>query len=511
MKAVTSILRIRPLLPVKAFISFSFITTVMAGIFILFPSLNAQGYISADPYYLMQYELKQFNGNVQKHSTAFRPYYQGLKPFSITFNQEFYYNNNASNQENMDLRYIGDGVGSFTSINISGYSKFLAFNFEPYTLNTKYNAFETIQRSRPFARLNDAKSQTGINGVGLRKADLYLHYKGLGFGWSRDNMWWGPGLQGSQSMTNNTKGFDHFMVGTIRELRWKNMGVMGRYTFAEINKASDWRATYFTAVTGQVSIYSEQIFTFGLSRNYMTGGVDVGAPWTKEDAQKIVFEGLFIKNLQKLDYAIAGHDPWDQTMSGWFEVAFPKNKLKLYLELGFNDNRFNLWDFFVHPDHAMATTIGFRKYGLLNHPDIVFGFEYANLIKGRHHIFRATPNWYDRSHYDDFSYEGRRWAAHSGSDSDDLLLYFGLMNDKWAIIPRFNFERHGVSTHRPSELKTELSIDARYNYKGYEFGLYYEQQFEAHLGFPKDHYFMDVVTGKRRTNTLILRLKKTIM
>jgi hypothetical protein len=225
----------------------------------------------------------------------------------------------------------------------------------------------------------------------------------------------------------------------------------------------------------------------------------------------VVLEDVFIKNLQKLDYTVAGHDPWDQTMSGWFEMSFPKNRLKLYIELGFNDNRFNLWDFFVHPDHAMATIIGFRKYGLLHRKNIVFGFEYANLIKGRHHIFRATPNWYDRSQYDDFSYEGRRWGTHSGSDSDDLLIYFGLMNEKWAIIPAINFERHGVTSYRPPELKTEIRIDTRYNYKGYELGFYYEQQFEAHLGFPKDLYFMDEVTGKRRTDTIVFRLRKRIL
>ncbi len=494
-----------------SFIFSSFLPAIWLG-FINFHILTGQVYVPADPYYLLKEELSQFNHNSQSHSTAFRPFYLDKKDnFTISFHNELYYNNNASNQENMDLRYIGNGFGTFTSLRLSGYTDWIAFNFEPYTLVNNYTPTNSINRNRPFSRLNDAKSPVNSNQVGLRKADIYFHYKGLGFGWSRDNMWWGPGLQGNLSMTNNTVGFDHFMAGTIRELRWKNIGVFGRYTFAELNKASDWQATYFTSLTGQITFYSEQTFTFGLSRNYLTGGVDVGVPWTKADAQKVVFEDVFIKNLQKLDYTVAGHDPWDQTMSGWFEMAFPKNKLKLYLEVGFNDNRFNLWDFFVHPDHAMATIIGFRKYGLLEHDDIVFGFEYANLVKGRHHIFRATPNWYERSHYDDFSYEGRRWGAHSGSDSDDLLIYFGLMNERWAIVPAINFERHGVTSHRPPELKSELKLDARYNQNGYEFGIIYEQQFEAHLGFPKDHYFLDEVTGKRRTNTLIIKLSKSIL
>ena len=38
-------------------------------------------------------------------------------------------------------------------------------------------------------------------------------------------------------------------------------------------------------------------------------------------------------------------------------------------------------------------------------------------------------------------------------------------------------------------------------------GAYFESQFEAHLGFPKDHYWLEV-TGKRRTNTVIIRIER---
>ena len=43
---------------------------------------------------------------------------------------EIYFNDNATNQENMDLRYIGKGIGNYKSISISVYSKFLAFNLD---------------------------------------------------------------------------------------------------------------------------------------------------------------------------------------------------------------------------------------------------------------------------------------------------------------------------------------------------------------------------------------------
>ena len=75
-------------------------------------------------------ELKQFNKVLPFHSTAIRPFYRNIeKSLSITIINEIYINNNASNQENMDLRYIGNGIGNFNSVSISGYSKFFAFNF----------------------------------------------------------------------------------------------------------------------------------------------------------------------------------------------------------------------------------------------------------------------------------------------------------------------------------------------------------------------------------------------
>ena len=499
------------LITLKNLLDYIYIMKITIYTFLMFSTLFSQIYKSADPYYLLDYELKQFNKTLPYHSTSFRPFYiENNKWLSISIINETYLNNNASNQENMDLRYIGKGIGNFSSLSINGFRKFIAFNFEPFMLNNNYQNGEIYNRDSPYKYLNDSKPIEGVNGLGLRKADIYLHYNGLAIGIARDNMWWGPGIQGSFSMTNNTTGFKNYMLGTIKELRWKNIGFLGRYSFSELNEKSGYEATYFTSLTAQFTYYSEQIISFGFSRNYLTGGVDLGVPWTKKDAQNIVFEGVFIKNLQQLDYTLAGHDPWDQTISLWTDIIFPRNKLKIYLEIGINDNRFNLWDFIVHPDHALGTTIGFRKYGLFNKDDLIFGFEYANLIKGRHHIFRVTPDWYDRRHYDDFSYEGRRWVAHSGSDSDDLLIFFGLINEKWSFIPYFNFERHGVTTYRPPEIKTEIIINAKYNFNSFQIGLIYENQFEAHLGFPPDQYFIDEITGKRRTNTFIIKLYKNL-
>ena len=50
---------------------------------------------------------------------------------------EFYYNSNAPNFENMGNRFIGKGVGIFSSIKLSYSSKYVIFSLEPFYMNSQ--------------------------------------------------------------------------------------------------------------------------------------------------------------------------------------------------------------------------------------------------------------------------------------------------------------------------------------------------------------------------------------
>jgi len=88
------------------------------------------------------------------------------------------------------------------------------------------------------------------------------------------------------------------------------------------------------------------------------------------------------------------------------------------------------------------------------------------------------------------------------------------------ILPSLNYERHGVVSRRPAEVKIEMKLDARYKYKDTWFGLKYERQRDFFLGFP-DYFYEDkfgnpidssvgVLANSRYTNTLILSVNKYI-
>jgi len=104
-------------------------------------------------------------------------------------------------------------------------------------------------------------------------------------------------------------------------------------------------------------------------------------------------------------------------------------------------------------------------------------------------------------------------------NSDDWYVYAGYLSDNLLIVPALNYERHGIVSHRPAEVKLEFRLDARYKYRNIWFGIYYEKQFESFLGFP-DYFYVNnqgqpidasegILANSRRTNTLILSLSKT--
>jgi hypothetical protein len=490
---------------------------------------NAQNFSPVDPYNLLIYERGQFEGKYSLHSNIFRPIFFRTDSisYSLKIKSESYFNDNAPNQENMDVRYFSKGIARFSSLQLAFNSPYFSMIAEPYLISNKFLPADGINRGGAFEVLNDRplnKNQRRRSGV-FRNLLAVFHYKGFGFGWHEGNRWWGPGIHSSMQMTNNAFPFPAQILGTIQEVRIGSFGFYGLYTFAKINKnKSQALKKYFTSINAQVSWYGPIIISTGFSRNYLTGGeLSNGYKWTEKDARNIIFEGIFISNVAEEDFKVGGHDIWDQTLSGYISIIMPKRNLKVYSEIAFNDNRMYFADFLSQPDHSMATIFGLRDYGIGKYKNWIWGFEWTNLMitySSRHRII-GPGTWYSKELYNYSSYYGRRWGAHSGTDSDDWYLYLGYLSDKLLLVPALNYERHGIVSYRPAEVKLEFRLDLRYNYKDIWFGLYLEKQFEAFLGFPNYFYVnnqgepsgyedRDRLAKTRKTNTIIFSLSKTL-
>ena len=491
--------------------------------------INAQVFFPADPYYTLIFENKQYNKDLESSSLFFRPYFfndENSDKISFRFLSEFYLNNNSPNQENMDVRYFSKGYSGFNSFQFSARTKYLNLIIEPYLKFDNFTKTVNISRPVPFNVLNDYEIDYKINDNNLRNFLVFLNFRGIGIGYHKGNRWWGPGIHSTLQMTNNTWPFGSKIIGTMNEIKYRNLGFSVLYSIGELNKNNDKNLkSYHSAINMQINWYGPVTISTGISRNFLSGGIlsSGGRVWTEKDASMLVFEGFLTSNLINKEYTVGGHDKWDQTLSGYLSISLPDRNFKIYGEFGFNDNRMYLADLISQPDHSMATIIGFRDYGFGKHNNLIYGFEWTNMLLTYTIRFRGaggTPSWYDKKWFQFSSYKSRRWGAHSGSDSDDWTLYFGYLSDKMMILPSVNYERHGVVSRRPAEVKIEMKLDARYKYKDTWFGLKYERQREFFLGFP-DYFYEDkfgnpidssvgVLANSRYTNTLILSINKYI-
>lgn len=488
--------------------------------------INAQTSFPADPYDLLSFEREQFQKKLPFNTNNFKPYYfkSDTSLYSISLKSEAYFNNGSPNQENMDVRYFSKGLNFFNSFNFTINNKYILFSLEPYILSSNNYDVETTIRNGSFSVLNDQNLDANqLENNNIRNFLFFPNFKGFGFGLQKGNRWWGPGIHSSFQMSNNTSPITAKILGTMKEFRIKNIGLYALYSFSKLNKQSYSQAKYLTSLNASISLYSSLNISLGFSRNYLTGGKSISNyVWKESDARKIIFEGLLTSNLIREEYTIGGHDYWDQTLSTFISVVHPKKHYKAYIELGFNDNRMYLADLISQPDHSMSTIFGFRNYEIGPNGNWLWGFEWINLMitYSSRHRPTGTGAWYTKPQYNYSSYNGRRWGAHSGTDSDDWYLYFGYVTNNFSIVPSFNYERHGIVIHRPAEVKFEFKLDSRIKYKDTWFGLIYERQYEAFLGFP-DFFYTDRfgkqidssngrLANSKIINTLIISFNKSI-
>jgi hypothetical protein len=481
----------------------------LVSILFIISSVSAQLYIPANPIDVQFTEQKILMGGDDPGSLMIRPVILPIKQsegvWSLKVRNEFFYNSGAPNLENTSDRWIGKGVSFFTSVNIVYNSDFIFASIEPYYFISQNDDYKEPQRILKFSYLNDNRPhiETPYKSAGIRETQLYLNFNGFSIGFSNANMWWGPGLHSSLMMTNNTTGFGHLMLGTINEKRINDWGFNGRYILSKFGKRSK-SEPYYSGFIFNTTYYSIPIITVGFSRAFLSGGKNTNYDISLLEAALLPFE--FVK-IEKSSNQSDLLNPIDQTYTGYINLRFPNSGLVMFLEYGRIAGPESVEDFILHPDHSRAYIFGVRKYGLFNNINLMFGFEYANLIQTAFWQLRDTPDWNSASQFDFNTYDGRYWAAHSGPDSDDFTIYLAYNNKKLSVMPSFNYERHNVSHPNAfvyqnantlvsdtffneyfieeerevlydmstlAEGKLEFKFDVRYLFKGFRLLFYYE-------------------------------------
>ena len=510
----------------------------LVSILFIISSVSAQLYIPADPFDLLFTEQKIMMGGDDPGSLMIRPVIppikQSKREWSLKVRNEVFYNSGAPNLENTSDRWIGKGVSFFSSANIAYNSDFIFASIEPYYFISQNDDYKEPQRIPKFNHLNDNRPHDEIpyTSVGIRETQLYFKHNGFGGGFSNANMWWGPGFHSSLMMTNNTTGFGHMILGTITEQRLKNWGFNGRYILSKFGKKSESKP-YYSGFIFNTTYYSIPTITVGFARAFLSGGKNTDYDISLLEAALLPFEIVKIEKPYNQNDLL---NPVDQTYTGYINLRFPNSGLVMFLEYGRIVAPESLKDFLLHPDQSRAYIFGVRKYGLFNNLNLMFGFEYANLIQTAFWQLRDTPNWNNASQFDFNTYDGRYWTAHSGPDSDDFTVYLAYNNKKLSVMPSFNYERHSV-TH-PNALvyqnantlvsdtfygeyfiveerevlydlstlaegKLEFKFDVRYLYKKFRVLFYYEFEKVYNQSFLLSEPVGRAKGGQKKSNYVI--------
>ena len=408
-------------------------------------------------------------------------------------------NTNQSNLENLNGLYIPKGFGNISSFYAEYTNKYFTFSIEPSIVHD--NNFENINLPRKkgiFSVLNDVPLDKDhkLKIHDLRNAGIKLRYGKIEIGYGNWDQWWGYGFHNSLAFSNNARGIYSYFIqtaGTFKKIKYDLKYSVSDGLKNHLN-SNYFLSSYFFKV-------GNNFFEIGKSKIIESGGYN-DRPWSLKDAMFIPITNRDIKY-------------WDVITNYHLLLNFKKSGLKVFIELGSPNitNREQQLDG-IRSKTIMGSNIGFRKYGLFNNKNLILGFEYTRLVQGHYYNLFPTPNWYQNKNYNYSSYNGRRWGAHSGADSDDFLIYSGFIGNRLSFIIGANYERHGVTYNFPPEIKFEKRIKIGYIHKNLSIFINYENEYFRHYGFVdknKNVWLEEFESGSiQRTNTILFTLEHRI-
>lgn len=391
------------------------------------------------------------------------------KYISFKLNNHYYNNSGQPNLENEGENISGFGSTFINSTSISVLSKFIYIKLSPTIYLKDDKIFQRNIKTGTFRYINDSNMFTEkAPKASLMQSTILFYYNSIGMGISNENYWIGPGFHTSLAMSSNAPGFNNIFIRSVKDISILKMKANFLYFFSKLNEEENSQPFYYTNLYSSVSVGKSPIINFGINRSFISGRVK-NSSITPRQAATLVFDRIRRTN-----------DPWDQMIVGYLNMMFPESKTNIYIELGTDDSRANLTDLKAHWDHASGIIVGFKKFGLFNTNSVFFGAEYMStknlytlkFYRGN----RSSPNFYEKGRYNFSSFYGRKWGAHSGSDSDDKIIMLGYVKEKFSLILSFNIERHGVISQDYPEIKYEGIIRLKKQIKKIVLNLYLENE-----------------------------------
>ena len=286
----------------------------------------------------------------------------------------------------------------------------------------------------------------------LGQSNIKLNFKGLSFGISSENLWWGPSIRNSIMMSNHAKGFNHISFNTTRPISTKIGNfewqlVSGRlessgFTPPGAERTYNGSTLYVPKINQNVETDDWRYFQ-GLVFTYSPkwiNGLSIGfIRWAMMYSALVegrylyfmpgnptyfpIFSNLFRSNDKYPDY----EHQTDQAMGVFFRWLWEESNAEIYAEFYYNDSKQNLRDLFLDSDHSRAYTLGFQKLFKTFNKDIsyLFSWEKTQLEQTASRSLRNAGSWYRHIYvFDGYTNRGEVLGAGIGPGSNSQ--YFSL-------------------------------------------------------------------------------------
>jgi hypothetical protein len=241
------------------------------------------------------------------------------------------------------------------------------------------------------------------------QSSIRLHAGPVSFGFSSENLWWGPGQYSSLLLSNNAPGFTHFTLNTTRPI----LTPIGSFEFQIIGGRLDedsaanmlyenfqlkpmqfqdeWRYLNAMVLTYQPS-FLKGVF-WGITRSFQLYNSDLDIQSSFIQKYLPVFTAFLKSKTDDEDLKSR-----DQAISLFMRWLLPKVRAEFYIEYGWNDHKANIRDLMLDPTHAAAFIVGGKKLLPLRTGDwLEFNAEITQMAQSPNYVIRNSGNWYIHS------------------------------------------------------------------------------------------------------------------
>lgn len=205
-----------------------------------------------------------------------------------------------------------------------------------------------------------------IDTTSFGQSRIGIKMKHLSFGYSAENIWWGPGKRNSLVFTNNAGGFRHYYLNSVEPIK----SSIGNFEFSTIVGTLD--TTRYTDIDQELLNACRPCKVFKNLDQRKIDGITINwqPKWVPNLYLGYAFSRQYYanqKNEYGQQYSFFSKDRTRQIMGSFmFRFSLPKDHAEFYGEIGLPDDVSYPWKFFKDKNPRTGFIFGASKLVLIN-------------------------------------------------------------------------------------------------------------------------------------------------